>query len=86
MTAPPMRPWQNALALAGVVFAAGALLPLPARMRLLCAALAMGTIVVLLAVRMRAHRARRDDARTSDVYRLIARIRAGRERRDRPPR
>jgi hypothetical protein len=80
MTAPPMRPWQNALALTGVVFAAGALLPLRPEIRLLCAALAVATIAVLLVVRMRAHRARRDDARTSDVYRRIERIRSGRQR------
>ena len=80
MNAPPMRPWQNALALAGVVFAAGALLPLRPEIRLFCAALAVATIVVLLLVRMRAHRARRDDARVADVYRRIERIRAGRRR------
>jgi hypothetical protein len=84
MTAPPMRPWQNALALAGVMCAAGALLPLPARFRLLCAGLAIAAIVILLVVRMRAHRARRDDARSSDVYRRIERIRAGRRRGPRP--
>lgn len=80
MTAPPMRPWQNLLALAGVVFAAGAPLPLAPHLRLLCAALAIATILILLLVRMRAHRIRRDDARTSDVYRRIERIRAARRR------
>ena len=82
MNAPPMRPWQNLLALAGVVFAAGALLPLRPEIRLFCAALAVATIVILLLLRMRAHRVRRDDARVTDVYNRIERIRAGRRSRD----
>lgn len=87
MTAPPMRPWQNALALLGTVLAAGALLPLPPAARLLLATSAFAAIVFLLVVRMRAHRARGDRARVSGVYDRIDRIRADRaKRRSRPRR
>ena len=87
MTAPPMRPWQNAVALIGTLLAAGALLPLPAAARLLLAALAAAAILFLLAIRMRAHRVRRDGARISGVYDRIERIRSDRKnRRSRPGR
>ena len=52
-------------------------------MRLACAGLAFAVIVGLLAVRLRAHSARRDDARVSGVYDRIARIRDERGKRRR---
>jgi hypothetical protein len=73
-----MRPWQNAVALLATLFAAGALLPLAPHLRLLCAGLAIATIVGLLVIRMRVHRARRDSARVADVYTRIERMRAER--------
>ncbi len=81
MRAPPMRLWQNAVALAATLLAAGALLPLEPRVRLLCAGLAGAVIVALLAMRLHAHSARRDDARVSGVYDRIARIREERAKR-----
>ena len=85
MSAPPMRTWQNASALLLTLLAAGALLPLDARARLLCIAVAVAGIVVLLVVRLRAHRVRRDDARTGAVQARIDRIRAEREKRTKRP-
>lgn len=84
MTVPPMRPWQNFVALAATVFLCGALLPLAPRVRIACAAFAFLVILALFALRMRTHAVRRDDARVGGVYDRIARIRAertkGRER------
>jgi hypothetical protein len=79
-----MRPWQNAVALLGTLFAAGALLPLASPLRLLSGGLAIATVVLLLTSRLRAHRVRRDSARVGDVYGRIERMRAergGRRRR-----
>jgi lysylphosphatidylglycerol synthetase-like protein (DUF2156 family) len=78
-----MRPWQNAIALAATVLACGALLPLAPHLRIASAVLAFGTIVVLLAARLRMHAARRTHARTSGTYERIERIRAGRGERRR---
>jgi len=78
-----MRPWQNAIALAATVLACGALLPLPAHLRIGSAVLAFATIVALLVARLRVHAARRTDARTSGVYDRIERIRAERAERRR---
>lgn len=83
MTVPPMRPWQNAIALAATVLACGALLPLPAHLRIGSAVLAFAIIVALLGARLRLHAARRTDARTSGVYDRIERIRAERGERRR---
>ncbi len=80
-TPPPLRPWQNALALLGTLLAAGALLPLAPAVRAACGGLAIATIVLLLVVRLRAHRVRRDAARVGDVYARIERMRAERGRR-----
>ena len=76
-----MRPWQNAVALLATLFAAGALLPLAPRLRLLCGGLAVATIVVVLVIRMRSHRVRREGARAAGVYTRIERIRAERAQR-----
>ena len=83
MTVPPMRPWQNAIALAATVLACGALLPLAPHLRIASAGLAFATIVALLAARLRVHSVRRSDARSSSVYDRIERIRAGRGERRR---
>jgi hypothetical protein len=73
-----MRPWQNAVALVATLFAAGALLPLAPRLRLLCGGIAIATILGLLWLRVRAHQVRRTDARVADVYSRIERIRSER--------
>jgi hypothetical protein len=83
MTVRPMRPWQNALALAATVLACGALLPLAPHVRIACAGLAFAVIVGVLVARLRMHAARRDDARASGVYDRIERIRAQRGARRR---
>ena len=84
MTVPPMRPWQNAIALAATVLACGALLPLAPHLRIASAVLAFAIIVMLLAARLRVHAARRNDARTSSAYERVERIRAQRGERRRP--
>ena len=83
MRASPMRPAHNAAALVATLLAAAALLPLPARIRLACVALACATIVLLLLARLRAHGARRTDARVDGLYGRIERIRREREKRRR---
>jgi membrane protein implicated in regulation of membrane protease activity len=83
MTAPPMRPWQNAVALAAILLAAGALLPLAPRIRIALAALAIAVILLLLGARLRAHAKRRDSARVDGTYQRIARIREQRASRRR---
>lgn len=81
MNAPPMRTWQNLAALLAIVVAAGTLLPIAPPVRLLCAGLAGVLVVWLLAMRMRAHRVRRERDAVDEVYAKIARIRAARTRR-----
>ena len=83
MTAPLMRRWQNLLALLAVMLAGGSLLPLPEHVRLACVAAAVATILVVLAVRLRAHQPSRRLPSGPDVYDRIERIRADRERRRR---
>jgi hypothetical protein len=56
---------------------------LPAPVRLGCVALACATIVVLLVARLRAHGARRTDARVDGLYDRIERIRRERDKRRR---
>ncbi|HEX3464102.1 MAG TPA: hypothetical protein VHS78_08650 [Candidatus Elarobacter sp.] len=80
MNAPVMSRRQNAIALFAVVLAAVALLPISPSARIACAALAGAAIVMLLVVRLRAHRARRDAERVHGVYDRIERIRAEREK------
>jgi hypothetical protein len=84
MTAPPMRPWQNLLALVATVVAAGALLPLAPAVRLLCVGGAGVLILFVLTARMRAHRVRRDRERADGIYDRIERIREERARRRGP--
>jgi len=84
MTAPPMRLWQNLLALVATMLAAGALLPLPPAVRLLCVGGAGVLILLVLVARMRAHRVRRDRERVDGVYDRIDRIREERARRRGP--
>jgi hypothetical protein len=81
MNAPPMRRWQNAVALAATLLAAGTLLPVAPGVRIALVALAVAVIVLLLVVRLRSHAARRDSARVAGVYDRIERIRAERGKR-----
>lgn len=83
MNAPPMRRWQNGAALIATMLAAGALLPLETRTRLILIALAIAAILALLALRLRTHAARRVDTRTAGVYDRIERIREQRDARRR---
>jgi hypothetical protein len=78
-----MPRWQNALALLATIAAAGALLPLTSRERLLCVAAAVGMILVALTLRLRAHGRQRGQARVPDTYARIERIRAQRAGRRR---
>ena len=80
MVAPPMRRWQNLLALLAVLLAAGALLPLGDRLRFGCVAAAIGIILFILLARVRAHRPTAGST-GPDVYDRVAKIREERERR-----
>jgi steroid 5-alpha reductase family enzyme len=73
-----MKRWENVVALAATVLAAGALLPIRPYPRLICAGAAIVTLVVLCGVRLRAHIARRDAPNSSETYTRIERIRAAR--------
>jgi hypothetical protein len=83
MNVPPMRPWQNAIALGATVLACGALLPLAPHVRIACAGVAFAVIVGLLTARLRMHAVRRGAARASGVYDRIERMRAERGERRR---
>ncbi|HEX3549617.1 MAG TPA: hypothetical protein VHT53_04540 [Candidatus Elarobacter sp.] len=72
------------MALIATMLAAGALLPIAPRARFLLIGCAVAAILVLLAVRLRAHAAARRTKRTASTYDRIERIRAARTRR--PPR
>ena len=75
-----MRTKQNAIALAAIMLAAGTLLPVEPRVRFALAGLAFAIILLLLAVRLRAHAFDRSRERVDDVYARIARIRALRDK------
>jgi len=79
MTAPPMRRWQNGLVILAAFFVAGALLPWG--FRLVCALGAIGIVLVLFVMRLRAHGVRTDSAGTAATLERIAQIRAEREKR-----
>jgi hypothetical protein len=76
---PRARRRHDLVALAAIVLAAAALLPVDRSVRLLCSGLAAVAICVLLIVRLRAHRAV-GSPRAGGTAARIARIRAGRER------
>lgn len=78
MTAKPLRRWETLVALAAVVLAAGALLPLGPAIRIACACAAILTLLVLSGMRLRALLAQRDAAPPSETYAKIERIRAAR--------
>lgn len=78
MTAPPMPRWQNAVALAAMIAAGGALLPLAPRLRLLSAGFAIALITIVAVARLGAHRVRRETGHLGDTYARIDRIRAQR--------
>jgi steroid 5-alpha reductase family enzyme len=73
-----MKRWENIVALAATVLAAGALLPIAPYLRFICAGAAIVTLVVLCGVRLRAHIARRDAPSSSETYTRIERIREAR--------
>ena len=81
MNPAPMRPAQNLLVIVAAFLVAGALLPWSPRIRLACASGAIGMVLVLLIVRLRAHSSplpRRADSR---MQARIDRIRADRAAR-----
>ena len=79
MTARPMRPGENALALVAAFLVAGALLPWD--LRLACALGAIGIVLLLLMMRLRAHQVITAKKRTADVYGQVERMRAERKSR-----
>jgi len=78
MTATPMRRWETLVALTAVVLAAGALLPLPPVLRIICAAAAIATLLLICGMRLRAYFMRHEPPPLSDTYAKIDRIRAAR--------
>jgi hypothetical protein len=76
-----MRPLQNALAIVATFFVAGALLPWSPRLRLVCAFAAIGMILLLLVMRMRAHLGAQRHRTDATSWSRIERIRAERQRR-----
>jgi hypothetical protein len=79
MVATPMRPVENLLALAAALLIAGSLFPWS--LRLACAFAAIGAILLLAAMRFRAHGAKKQRERTFDVYAQVARMREDRAER-----
>ena len=79
MTVSPMRPWQNALAIAAAFLVAGGLLPWG--LRLACSLGAIGIVLLLLVFRMRSHSVGIAKKRTAGVYSQIERLRAARKDR-----
>ena len=65
------------------MLAAGALLPFAPRVRFLLIGIAVAAILIVLVVRLRAHAAARDAARTSSTYERIDASAPGRTRRPR---
>ena len=83
VSAVPMRPWQNALAIIGGFLVAGALLPWSSRLRLTCAFGAIAIVFILLAARMSAHAKVRTRRSHDDAWSRIERIREERAARNR---
>ncbi len=87
MTAIPMRPVENVLALVAACCVGGALLPWDHRAACALAAIACAALLVVL--RWRAHTYKVQKRRIVDVYSQVARLRAERkarfERRPRRP-
>jgi hypothetical protein len=74
-----MRPWQNALAIVAAFLVAGALLPW--ELRLACAFGAIGIVLLLAVMRLRAHQTGMKKQRTASVYSQVERIRSARNQR-----
>jgi putative effector of murein hydrolase LrgA (UPF0299 family) len=74
-----MRRWQNGLVILAAFLVAGALLPW--NLRLVCSLGAIGIVLLLFVLRLRAHGVRSDSAGTAATLDRIARIRAEREQR-----
>jgi hypothetical protein len=77
----PMRPAQNILVMAASFLVAGSLLPWSPRIRLACAAGAIGLVLVLLVMRLRAHTGSTQRAVDRKMQARINRIRAERAAR-----
>jgi hypothetical protein len=82
----PMRPAQNALVILATFLVAGALLPWSARLRIACAAGAIGIVLLLLVTRLRAHTDAARQVAPSKTQTHIDRIRAERAARMGPRR
>jgi hypothetical protein len=78
MPALAMKRWENIVALAATVLAAGALLPIAPYQRFVCAGAAIVTLLILCGIRLRAHLAHRESPAASDTYAKIERIRSTR--------
>jgi hypothetical protein len=73
-----MKRWENIVALVATVLAAGALLPIPASSRFICAGAAIAMLLILCGLRLRAHAMRADTPSSSETYAKIERIRSAR--------
>jgi hypothetical protein len=79
MTISPMRPWQNALAIAAAFLVAGALLPW--ELRIACAVGAIGIVLLLGVTQMSSRNNRVTKTRIADTYGQIEAIRTARKKR-----
>lgn len=75
----PMRPWQNALAIAAGFLVAGSLLPWS--LRLVCALGAIAIVLILAIIRLRGHARELRKTGTTDVYERLQKIRSDRRAR-----
>jgi hypothetical protein len=81
MNPAPLRPAQNALVILASFLVAGSLLPWSPRIRLACASGAIGIVLLLLMMRLRAHSGPMLHPSDSRVQARIDRIRAERAAR-----
>jgi hypothetical protein len=81
MSPVPLRLAQNALVILATFLVAGSLLPWSPRVRLACAAGAIGIVLLLLVARLRAHAQAFRGAAEDETQRRIDRIRAERAAR-----
>jgi hypothetical protein len=79
VTAPPIRPVENILALIAALLVAGAVFPWP--LRLACAIGAVGVLVLMIVLRYRGHVVKKQKRRVLDVYAAVDRLRAERKER-----
>jgi hypothetical protein len=77
----PMQPAQNVLVMVASFLVAGSLLPWSARIRLACAAGAIGVVLLLLVMRLRSHSSSAQRTIDRKTQARIDRIRAERAAR-----